>query len=151
MTKSEIIGFAPIGRTGFVAYTNLAILLAFFGTFLGAGSLYLGAEITDPGNSLLIQSIIEYSLFILAVLFVFKFAIQRFNDLGLKGFAVISYLTPIAPITYLALACLPGGLFSKDKTPRSNAPTMPLILLAILPLFIIVPVTVLGVITFFAY
>ena len=94
MIKSEIFGFAPIGRVGFIAYTNLAILLAILGTFLGAGSLFLLPDHRNPANSLLIKSIIEYSLFVLAVLFIFKFGIQRFNDLGLKGFAVISYLTP---------------------------------------------------------
>ena len=151
MTKSEIMGMAPIGRIRFLAYTNLAFLLLILGSFLGLGSVIFGGEIFPIEDLFIVKSVIEYSLFLLAIVLIFKFSIQRFVDLGLKGFAVVSYLTPLAPITYLALALIPSSAFAKDKTPKSKEPNMQLKLLAILPLIVIVPTVILGVLAFISY
>ena len=151
MTKSEIIGLAPIGRIQFVAYTNVALLLAILGPLLRAGSIVIGEDHVPIEMLIYVGWTIDYLLICLALILAFKFGIQRFNDLGMKGFPVITYLTPFAPVTYLALAFLPSCVFAKDKTPKSNAPNLALKLLAILPLFVIVPVVSLGVIAFLTY
>jgi len=111
-----------LNRTRFLAYSNVVLLVLF--TADSALSTYLphyreSAFIVIP--------------FVLTSLLTFKFAIERYHDVGSSGWWTVWYISPTWPIIFLILGMFPGSAKENRFGPPNQNPTMLNKLLAFVP------------------
>ncbi|VAW76580.1 hypothetical protein MNBD_GAMMA12-2265 [hydrothermal vent metagenome] len=92
-----IIGYGRIDRVRFLAYSNIAFLL------LGAIAAIVSTVFTE-----LLESTVVSVFVVLGIVFTFKFAAQRYHDVGSSGLWALWYISPTQPVIFLVLGMVPG-------------------------------------------